>query len=126
MERLISSQPRVIFNQASRYKPMREIVKHMTHTDTCIWILLIHVYFNLDADFHSIWLYPFVVHFVVTEEEVLKGLLIDPDPDDHCLCFIRELTDINLNHSKAWRFIDQSDNGEVRDHLQFLVFIKSN
>ena len=51
--------------------------------------------------------------FTVTEEEVVEGLIKDPDPDSHCLCFIRNLRDINLKHPRAWRFIDQEDDGEV-------------
>ena len=56
---------------------------------------------------------------LVTEEEVRLGLLAPNDVMSSALCFVRHIDDVSehLHESKAWRFIDKSDNdvdGEAR------------
>ena len=51
-------------------------------------------------------------HVSVTELEVDQGLFQSPvDPNDKCLCFVRIISDIekNIDHPKAWRYIDMTD-----------------
>ena len=53
----------------------------------------------------------------VTELEVDQGLFQSPsDPNDKCLCFVRIIDDMenNINHPKAWRYIDMA--GSLVDH----------
>ena len=57
----------------------------------------------------------------VTDEEIDNGLLQDPKRDEHCLCFVRNLTNINMKHDKAWRFIDKLDTGDVDNVAQSLL-----
>jgi hypothetical protein len=52
-------------------------------------------------------------------------LELDANPGAHCLFFERQLTDINLKHPKAWRFIEQHDDGTLNaDTLQRLEKLK--
>lgn len=44
----------------------------------------------------------------MTEEEVRNGLLDLKSPKDQCLCFIRTISNIDLQHHKVWRFIDMN------------------
>ena len=43
---------------------------------------------------------------IVTEEEVYRGILSQPNAKDHCLCFERRLVDIDLHHPKVSRFVE--------------------
>ncbi|KAF6039458.1 hypothetical protein EB796_002235 [Bugula neritina] len=45
----------------------------------------------------------------VTEEEVYKGVLSQQNPNDHTLCFVREIYDIDYSHSKVERFVELED-----------------
>ena len=49
----------------------------------------------------------------VTGEEIYHGLEKDTNPGAHCLCFIRNLKNINHEHPKAWRFLDQLPDGKL-------------
>ena len=44
--------------------------------------------------------------YAVTEEEVYRGILSQPNAKDHCLCFERRLVDIDLHHPKVSRFVE--------------------
>lgn len=44
----------------------------------------------------------------VTEEEVQKGLLENPNAEKQAFFFDREYTNIDLSHSDAGRFVDMS------------------
>jgi len=46
---------------------------------------------------------------LVTEEEVYKGVLSQQNPNDHTLCFVREIYDIDYSHSKVERFVELED-----------------
>lgn len=48
----------------------------------------------------------------VTEEEVYRGVLSQPDAKDHCLCFERTLVDIDLKHPKVSRFVELEKPGK--------------
>ncbi|CAH1790955.1 unnamed protein product [Owenia fusiformis] len=66
----------------------------------------------------------------VTEDEVRNGLFQSPDPPSECICFIRDITDIeeHLEHKRAQKFVDldpsavkldfeaQNMLSEMRDH----------
>ena len=56
--------------------------------------------------------------FSVTEDEVTKALLKYDKRDSSCLAFCRHLDNINLGHRKAWRYIDQGDDGSVNTEAQ--------
>ena len=60
----------------------------------------------------------------MTDEEIERGIIGYTGHQNRTLCFIREIEDINLNHPKAWRFIDQHNDGtidqEAQEHLQQL------
>ena len=58
--------------------------------------------------------------FSVTEEEIYHGLLADADSGRHCLAFVRSIHNINLQHDKAWRFIDQNADGSIDEEAQQL------
>ena len=62
----------------------------------------------------------FVLMFSVTEEEIYHGLLADADPGRHCLAFVRSTHNINIQHDKAWRFIDQNADGSIDEEAQQL------
>lgn len=51
----------------------------------------------------------------MTEEEIFHGLKKDTMRNEHCLCFIRDIRNINLKHPKSWRFIEQNDDGSVNE-----------
>lgn len=59
-----------------------------------------------------------VAKCIVTEEEIYRGLMDDPDPGSHCLAFIRNITDVDLQHKKAWRFVDQNSDGSTNTDAQ--------
>ena len=42
----------------------------------------------------------------VTEEEIIEGIRKNERRRERCIAFIRELTDINMKHDLAWRFVD--------------------
>jgi hypothetical protein len=54
----------------------------------------------------------------VTEEEIYYGLVKDADPGAHCLAFIRTMDNINLQHNKVWRFIDQNQDRSIDEDAQ--------
>ncbi|KAL3862495.1 hypothetical protein ACJMK2_008455 [Sinanodonta woodiana] len=60
----------------------------------------------------------------VTEDEIFNGILNFPgDPTEHCLCFVRIIEDLeqNLNHPKAWRFIDMVQENKVDEESQQIL-----
>ena len=59
---------------------------------------------------------------LVTEEEVRHGLLAPNDVTSSALCFVRNIEDMSehLHESKAWRFIDKSDD-DVDDEAQKML-----
>ena len=57
----------------------------------------------------------------ITNEEIEMGLLGDPDPNSHCLCFFRKFQDVNMKHPKAWRFVDVADDGEIDRNAQSML-----
>lgn len=45
--------------------------------------------------------------FLVTEREVINGILQANNPNEHCLCYVRQIKNININQtSTASKFID--------------------
>ena len=56
----------------------------------------------------------------MTEEEIHEGLVQDPEPGAHCLAFIRSMDQVNLDHDKAWRFIDQNSDKSIDEEAQDL------
>ena len=42
-----------------------------------------------------------------------EGLLNAKQPQEHCLCFIRTISDLDIGHPLAWRFIDLTESGEI-------------
>ena len=54
----------------------------------------------------------------MTHEEVDRGILQSANPNAHCLCFSREIRNINLQHKKAWRFIDIDEDGNIEESAQ--------
>ena len=68
-----------------------------------------------------------LINFLVTEEEIRSGLLKQAEgANDHCLCFIRIINDLdtNLDHPKAWRYVDMGEGGrldeDAKRHLEKL------
>lgn len=56
---------------------------------------------------------------LVTEEEIEASGMLDGGPyKSHSLAFIRSLQNINIDHKKSWRFIDQSSDGTVDEEAQ--------
>ena len=55
----------------------------------------------------------------MTEEEIENsGVLTDSPYKSSCLAFIRQLNNINYRHEKAWRFVDQHDDGSLDEEAQ--------
>ena len=48
------------------------------------------------------------------------------DPNDKCLCFVRIIDDIekNIDHPKAWRYIDMTDSLVDHDAQQQLASLR--
>ena len=63
----------------------------------------------------------YVVYVSVTEEEIRKGLIEETDNRNRCLVFRRTIKDINMKHEKAWRFIDQNEDGTIDSEAQELL-----
>ena len=64
---------------------------------------------------------------LVTGLEVDQGLFQSHvDPNDKCLCFVRIIDDIekNIDHPKAWRYIDMTDSLVDRDAQQQLTSLR--
>ena len=51
----------------------------------------------------------------------MHGLVEDEQCRDRCLVFRRTIQNINLKHSKAWRFIDQNPDGSTDTEAQGLL-----
>ena len=56
----------------------------------------------------------------MTEEEIIEGVRKNERRRDRCLAFVRELTNIDLKHDLAWRFVDMED-GKVDEEAQQLL-----
>ncbi|KAI6183552.1 hypothetical protein M3Y97_00500900 [Aphelenchoides bicaudatus] len=60
----------------------------------------------------------------VTEREVINGILKAPNPNEHCLCYVRQIKNININQtSTASKFIDivhKQINQEAQNLLSIL------
>ena len=56
----------------------------------------------------------------VTEEEIIEGIRKNERRRERCIAFIRELTDINMKHDLAWRFVDM-EGGKVDTEAQGLL-----
>lgn len=47
----------------------------------------------------------------VTEREVINGVLKAKHPNDHCVCYVRHINNINMNQLRsAARFVDIAQN----------------
>lgn len=52
-------------------------------------------------------LYKMNLSNLVTEREVINGILQANNPNEHCLCYVRQIQNININQtSTASKFID--------------------
>ena len=50
---------------------------------------------------------PLLIFFTVTEREVIRGILKAPNVEDHCLAYVREISNINVTLLRfASKFID--------------------
>ena len=59
--------------------------------------------------------------FIVTQEEILEGISSNRRRQDRCLAFIRHINNINLQHPKAWRFIDMTADKQLDTETQQLM-----
>ena len=48
-------------------------------------------------------------------------MIEETDNNNKCLVFRRTIKDINIKHKKAWRFIDQNDDGTIDSEAQYLL-----
>ncbi len=65
--------------------------------------------------------------FAVTEMEIEQGLFHSPlNANDRCLCFVRIIDDIekNIDHPKAWRYIDMTESLVDRDAQEQLAQLR--
>lgn len=51
----------------------------------------------------------YLYHNLVTEREVLAGILQTQNPENHCLCYFRTIENIDISCKLAARFIDMID-----------------
>ena len=59
--------------------------------------------------------------FAVTEDEIVEGIAQNDRRKDRCLAFIRHINNINLQHPKAWRFIDMTADKQLDTEAQQLM-----
>ena len=59
--------------------------------------------------------------FTVTEDEIVNGITLNERRRDRCLAFIRHVNNINLQHPKAWRFIDMTADGQLDTEAKQLM-----
>ncbi|CAH1783942.1 unnamed protein product [Owenia fusiformis] len=57
----------------------------------------------------------------VTEQEIVSGLLEAEDVNTNVLCYIREFDNININHTKAVRFVDLTEEWEPDGEAQYFL-----
>ena len=57
----------------------------------------------------------------VTEDEIAEGIALNDKRKDRCLAFIRHINNINLQHPKAWRFIDMTADKQLDTEAQQLM-----
>ena len=67
----------------------------------------------VEMRFYSRLLVIVLASYLVTEEEVYRGILSQPDAKHHALCFERVLVDINYQHEKVSRFVDIHDGKNI-------------
>ena len=61
------------------------------------------------------------VLIAVTEDEIVEGIALNEKRQDRCLAFIRHINNINLQHPKAWRFIDMTADKQLDTEAQQLM-----
>ena len=59
--------------------------------------------------------------YSVTEDEIVEGITLNERRRDRCLAFIRHINNINLQHPKAWRFIDMTADKQLDTEAQQLM-----
>ena len=87
--------------------------------------IIINIYFiTLTSNYICFICSQFLSHFIVTEEEIAHGLLQIRCPEEHCLCYVRELHDIrtHLDDPAARQYIDvKPESSEVDQEAQDLL-----
>ena len=63
------------------------------------------------------------MQFLVTEKEIINGILSANDPNERTLCFLREIVDIrdHLSDEKAPKYIDMLSKTEVDEEAEKLL-----
>jgi hypothetical protein len=63
------------------------------------------------------------LQFLVTEKEIINGILSAKDVNERTLCFLREIVDIrdHLSDEKASKYIDMSSKTEVDEEAEKLL-----
>ena len=57
----------------------------------------------------------------MTQEEIHEGISLNQRRSESSLAFIRHVNNINLQHPKAWRFIDMTADGQLDTEAKQLM-----